>query len=59
MFRDDPTHPGLHFKKVYSDREIFSARVNLAYRALAIRDGDDLIWFWVGDHDEYDRLITR
>ena len=26
-------------------------------RALAVKDGSDFIWFWVGKHDEYDRLI--
>ncbi|TPN77472.1 hypothetical protein FJ987_25175 [Mesorhizobium sp. CU2] len=52
--RADPFHPSLHFKQV---GRYWSARVDLNYRAVAIRDHDDLIWFWVGTHSEYDRLL--
>ena len=58
LFRDDSRHPGLHFKQVHAARPIFSARVGLGYRALAVRDGDDVIWFWIGSHADYDRLLT-
>ena len=47
-------HPALHFKKV---GEFWPVRVGLAHRALAVEDGRDFIWVWVGSHDEYDRLI--
>lgn len=56
-FRDDPAHPSLHFKQVHATRSIYSARVGLGYRALAVRDGDTVVWFWIGAHDEYDRLL--
>jgi len=26
---------------------------------LATRDGETLIWFWIGSHAEYDRLVGR
>ncbi len=29
----------------------------LGYRALGIVEGDDIIWFWVGSHSDYDKLI--
>jgi hypothetical protein len=32
-------------------------RVGLHYRALAVEDGDDLIWFWIGTHAQYDAII--
>jgi hypothetical protein len=48
------SHPSLHFKKV---GKFWSARVGSSHRALAISDGDDFIWVWIGSHDEYDRLI--
>ena len=54
LLKANPDQPSLHFKKV---GEFWSVRVNLAYRALAIEDDSDFIWFWVGKHDEYDRLI--
>ncbi len=36
-----------------------SVRVTLQYRALALPDGNDLVWFWIGAHDEYERLIQQ
>ena len=59
MFSHDPSHPGLNFKQVHTSRPIFSARVSLGYRALAVRDGDTLIWFWIGSHADYDKLLSR
>lgn len=58
-FRDNPNHPGLQFKRVHSTRPIYSARVNVSYRVLGILDGDDIIWFWIGTHAEYDKLLRR
>lgn len=59
LFRADATHPGLHFKRVHATRPIYSVRVGLDYRALGIRDGDEMVWFWIGPHAEYDRLVAR
>ena len=52
--QEDPRHPSLHFGRVGN---YWSVRVGRGYRALAIQDGDDFIWFWVGGHDEYMRII--
>ena len=52
----DPSHPSLQFKPAAG---YWAARIGLRYRALAIRDGDDLIWFWIGSHAEYDGLLKR
>lgn len=57
LFRDDPVHPSLHFKQVHPTRPIYSARVGLGHRALAVREGEVLLWFWIGTHDEYERLL--
>ena len=59
MFRQDPQHPGLQFKSVHPTRPIYSARVGLAYRALATQKDDVLLWFWIGLHDEYLRILGR
>ena len=56
LLKQDPEHPSLHFKKVGEYR---SVRVGIAYRALGIADGDNVVWFWIGGHDEYERLINR
>jgi hypothetical protein len=54
LLRQDPRHPSLHLKKVGL---FWSVRVGLHYRALAVEDGADLAWFWIGTHAEYDRLL--
>jgi len=54
LLRDDPRHPSLHFRKVGS---FWSARVDAGCRALAVEDGEDFIWVWVGSHGEYDRIL--
>ncbi|HWE37263.1 MAG TPA: hypothetical protein VG406_11910 [Isosphaeraceae bacterium] len=54
--RRDPRHPSLHFRKV---GRLHSVRIGLHYRALAVEDGADLVWFWIGTHAEYDRIIGR
>jgi len=59
LFRRDPFHPSLRFKQIHPTRPIVSARVGLAYRALAVRAGDDVVWFWIGSHADYDKLVAR
>ncbi|MEM7537559.1 MAG: hypothetical protein AAF639_35645 [Chloroflexota bacterium] len=54
LLKQDPTHPSLHFKKVGT---LWSARVGLSHRVLAIKKGADYLWIWIGPHDEYERLI--
>ena len=53
-FRQDPSHPSLHLKPA---GEVWSVRVTEAYRARAIRQENTFYWFWIGRHDEYERLI--
>ena len=53
LLKEDPDHPSLHFKKVGSFK---SVRVGLSYRALAVDREYGCLWFWIGSHDEYDRL---
>ena len=54
LLKTNPKHPSLHFKKV---GKLWSARVGLSHRALAVEDGDDFIWVWIGTHDEYKLMI--
>ena len=63
LLRQDPQHPPytsrsppLHFKKI--DR-FWAVRVGLRYRALAVRHEADVVWFWIGPHAEYDRLVRQ
>ena len=54
LLRDDPRHPSLHFKRV---GRLWSVRVGIGHRALATECEDGVVWFWVGSHAEYDRLV--
>ena len=56
FFQSCPFHPSLHFKELMPG--LWSIRVNRKIRALAIREGDELNWFWIGSHAEYDRMIA-
>ena len=56
LLRENPQHPSLHLKKVGPFR---SVRVGLHYRTLAVEDGSDLVWFWIGTHAEYDRILAQ
>jgi hypothetical protein len=59
LFKDNPSHPGLHFKQVSADPPMYSARVGISYRAIGAREGDVITWFWIGSHAEYDKLIKQ
>jgi len=53
----NPYHPSLRFKRVDDEELIYSARVTGDYRVLGILEGDTMIWYWIGNHDEYERLL--
>ena len=54
LLKHNPSHPSLHFKKV---RNFWSVRAGLRHRALAVEDGEDFIWVWIGTHDDYQRML--
>jgi hypothetical protein len=56
LLKDNPRHPSLQLKRVGS---FWSARVGLGHRVLAVEDGDDRIWVWIGSHDEYEKIIKQ
>jgi hypothetical protein len=60
LLKQNPQHPSLQFKKIGERRghELWSARVTLNHRALAISRPNGFLWFWIGDHKAYDSLIS-
>ncbi|HEX5051648.1 MAG TPA: hypothetical protein VFZ65_07755 [Planctomycetota bacterium] len=56
-FQKNPKHPGLRFKRVHSEQPIYSVRITRDHRALGILDGEEIVWFWIGSHDAYDKLL--
>ena len=59
LWRQNPSHPGLHFKRVHGREPIYSVRIGLGWRALGLFEGDTITWFWIGSHAEYDRMLER
>ena len=59
LFRQNPAHPGLRFKKVFADPPTYSARVGIGYRAVGALDGDTIVWFWISSHGDYDKLLAQ
>ena len=58
LFQENPQHPSLNFKSVHPSLPFYSARISRGYRTVGIRTDDAIIWFWIGSHAEYDRLIS-
>ncbi|WP_019506764.1 type II toxin-antitoxin system RelE/ParE family toxin [Pleurocapsa sp. PCC 7319] len=58
QFKKNPTHPSLRFKKVHQRLPIYSARISKNYRAVGQLDGDTVIWFWIGSHQDYEKLLS-
>jgi mRNA-degrading endonuclease RelE of RelBE toxin-antitoxin system len=54
LLKSDPHHPSLHFKKI---ERLWSVRVGAHYRALGLDHGENIIWFWIGSHADYDKLV--
>lgn len=59
LFLGNPNHPSLNFKRVGRSPPVFSVRISAGYRALGVMEQNDIIWFWIGSHQEYDRLLRR
>ena len=54
LLRSNPKHPSLQFKRIGS---YWTARVGLRHRAVGLDLEGDVLWFWIGTHAEYDKLI--
>lgn len=59
LFQHDPYHPSLRFKQVHPTRPIYSVRIGRGYRAVGVRSGDEMIWYWIGSHADYEGLLSR
>jgi hypothetical protein len=57
VWRRDPHHPSLHFRRLRGGADRFTIRIGEHHRALATLKGDTITWVWTGTHAEYDRLV--
>ena len=59
LWAENPGHPSLRFKKVHNTLPIYSVRIDLNWRAMGVLREDTVIWFWIGPHSEYEKLLTQ
>jgi len=59
LWQQDPSHPSLEFKRAHTRRPIYSIRVGIGWRALGTREGEIILWFWIGPHNAYEKLIDQ
>jgi len=54
LLKENPKHPSLNLKKV---GDYWSVRIGLGHRALGVEVDGGLLWFWIGSHAQYDKMI--
>jgi len=60
LWKDNPTHPSLEFKKLNTQEPLYSIRVGIGWRAVGVlKTSDTIVWFWIGSHSEYDKLLKN
>ena len=59
LWKQNPSHAGLEFKRVSQKLPTYSVRIGLGWRALGFMRDDTVVWFWIGSHADYDKLLKR
>src|ERR1041384_1308497 len=54
LLHADPRHPSLHFKRV---GRLWSVRIGIGYRAVAVNGDEGPVWFWTGAPAAYHRIV--
>jgi hypothetical protein len=57
LWRQNPAHPSLRFKRIHGRDPIYSIRIGRDWRAVGLLEDDVITWFWIGSHADYDVLI--
>ena len=63
LFLQNPDHPGLRRHHLHDGGRLIpgsiSVSVNRRYRAVYWVDGGTNVWYWIGSHTAYNRLVGR
>lgn len=57
LWRKDPNHPSLRFRRLQGNENRFTVRIGDHYRAIGVLAGETITWVWIGSHSDYDRLV--
>ena len=58
LFKADPYHSSLHFRKMGGRKQLWSVRDGAHYRALGVEKSEGIVWFWIGSHAQYDQMLS-
>ena len=59
LWEENPYHPSLQFKCINKTKNIWSVRVTRNIRTLGVWKDDTIVWFWIGNHDEYEQFFGQ
>ena len=60
LWKQNPFHPSLDFKKLKTNQPIYSVRAGIGWRAVGVmKDSNTIVWFWIGSHSNYDKLLKN
>ena len=54
LWERNPRHTSLRFEE--RRNSICVVRIGEHYRAIGLREGDVVVWFWIGTHEQYNRF---
>ena len=57
LWRANPFAGSLRFKRVSEREPIYSVRIGRGHRALGLLEVDTMYWYFLGNHDEYERKL--
>lgn len=57
QFAANPLSSGLNFEQLKSRPELYSVRVTKQYRAVGRVSGGQIVWAWIGTHNEFDKMF--
>ncbi len=58
-FQADSAHPSLQFKRLNAALPLWSVRVTESYRAVGVRNNNEIVWFFIGTHAAYDQMLAK
>jgi hypothetical protein len=60
LWKQNPSHPSLEFKKLNTEQPTYSVRAGIGWRAVGVmKDSETIVWFWIGSHSNYDKLLKN
>ena len=59
LWSKNPSHKSLRYKQVHTTKPVFSVRIDRNWRTLGVKEDSNMIWFWIGKHNEYLRVIAN